>query len=110
MLLKVNCHLCIFNTIRLVYYSLMICLKYHCKVPEEIDSFSTGRLPFFFGRKENVSAFRGGGGGGVLCLGHASSNHQRKWMSLWVGAKTSVGHGDNLHCGQFLWLCMILHW
>jgi len=48
--------------------------------------------------------------GCVVCLGHASSNHQRKWMSLWVGAKTSVGHDDNLHCGQFLWLCMILHW
>jgi hypothetical protein len=52
MLFKVNCYLCIFNTIRLVYYNLMICLKYHCKVIlEEIDSFSTGRL-FFLGEKE----------------------------------------------------------
>lgn len=57
MLFKVNCYLCIFNTIRLVYYNLMICLKYHCKVIlEEIDSFSTGRL-FFFGRKGNGSTF-----------------------------------------------------
>jgi len=48
--------------------------------------------------------------GCVVCLGHASSNHQRMWMSLWVGAKASVGHGDNLHCGHFLWLCVILHW
>ena len=104
MLLKVNCHLYIFNTIRLVYYNLMICLKYHCKVIlEEIDSFSTGRH-FFKEKKMGLPQ------GGVVCLGHASSNHQRKWMSLWVGAKTSVGHGDNLHCGQFLWLCMILHW
>jgi hypothetical protein len=42
----------------------------------------------------------GGGGGerkttglplmGVVCLRHASSNHQSKWMSLWVGTKSSV--------------------
>jgi hypothetical protein len=27
---------------------------------------------------------------GVVCLRHASSNHQSKWMSLWVGTKSSV--------------------
>lgn len=99
MLFKVNCYLCIFNTIRLVYYNLMICLKYHCKVIlEEIDSFSTGclGLPCFFG----LYVGWGWGGGerettglplmGVACLRHASSNHQSKWMSLWVGTKYSV--------------------
>jgi hypothetical protein len=83
MLFKVNCYLCIFNTIRLVYYNLMICLKYHCKVIlEEIDSFSTGRLFFFWEKRKWVYLW---GVCYVVCLGHASSNHKRKWMSLWGG-------------------------
>jgi hypothetical protein len=78
----------------------MICLKYHCKaILEEIDSFSTGCLRLCFIWAVCVC---GGGGGererkttglplrGVVCLRHASSNHQSKWRSLWVGTKSSV--------------------
>jgi hypothetical protein len=83
LILKVNCHLCIFNTIRLFYYNLMICLKYHCKaILEEIDSFSTGE------ERERKRVYLWWVG--VVCLRHAGSNYQSKWMSLWVGSKSSV--------------------
>jgi hypothetical protein len=63
--------------------------KYHRKVIlEEIDSFSTGRHLFFFGRKENGST-----SGGVVCLGRLVLIIRESGMSLWVCAKTSVGHG-----------------